>query len=307
MKKAIILLTIIFVAINMFSDDRLLEQQLIENKERQASPVLEKIVTYNISPDDTTGFVSSKEFFDTVGNMIKFESYDYYGSGNIDSTTNYKYDNNGKKIQMDDGSTITTYEYNDQELLINETWKRGSSGNIAKNTYDDHGNLVETKYFKLDGNYDFSRVYQQVYDLQGNTIEEWKWEKYSDGYPDREMYHIKKTYNDQSLLIEKINLNPSGDYTDKEQHRYDHAGNIIETIEYENDPAIPVQRTLNKYNEYGELIIAESFNCDKTGALGQRWSVTEFRYNQYGQEIKNMLLQEHGENYGERKIYFYMH
>jgi len=102
-----------------------------------------------------------------------------------------------------------------------------------------------------------------------------------------------------------VNLNSGSEYKNKEQYRYDHAGNLIETIEYENNPATPSQRTLNKYNKYGELIMTESFNCDKTGALGQRWSVTEFRYNQYGQEIKNMLLEEYGENSGEQKIYFY--
>ena len=271
-----------------------------QNRKRPSAPPLAKLTTYKSSPENIEGTILKEEFFDGRGNLVKFVAYDYYGSGEVDGTTTYEYDDAGHKTRQDDGLTVTTYTYDDQGRLATETWKRGDKGSVEERRYDDRGNLVESRYLDLAGNHDFSRTYDYTYDAGGRIATAIKWERYTDGTADMQMYNIQYMYDAAGRQVEKRSVNANGSFHNLERSRYDGRGNLIETLEFDDDPAILSDKNVSQFNPYGEMVESRNYSCAGADQCGDAWSTTTYTYDEYGNSLGYMLRQAHDADFGER-------
>lgn len=161
------------------------------NQARQEAPHLKKITRYKTSPEDREGTILSEEVYDANGWKVEYIGYDYYGSGEREDRTTYKSNNQGLITVADDGNTITTYEYDDAGNQLRSGWTRANGeGASEENIRDEKGNVIETKYYNSKGEYDFSRTTEFEYDGAGKITKEIRWEKYTDGGEDLQMYYI---------------------------------------------------------------------------------------------------------------------
>jgi YD repeat-containing protein len=271
-----------------------------ENKKRPEAPLMLEKTTYKIFPTDEEGSILNKEMFDDQGQKIKFESYDYYGSGDLESETTYEYDAAGKLAKMFDGTTTETYTYDAQGKELSRSWSRANGqGAKEENIYDDLGNLQETKYYDSAGKYDFSRIYSRKYDPKGQIIEESKLEKYTDGTEDLEMYRNTMEYDDNGRKIKEIRYRDDGMVMDSEVFVYDGAGNLLETQEISAEGHMQ-GKEVNEYNEYGEVVKDYMYNVSDVEESLQYTNV--YRYDEYGNMIYMMYQHavDEGDAWGER-------
>lgn len=164
-----------------------------------------KTITYTDYEYDSEGRITHKsvytERFDADGNsqgeiyIRQTETYEYNVNGDIlketieyngdISTKAYTYDKNGLLIKVvNDQKTATydnsyeiTYKYNENGILIEETYTSADHSNITEYSYDDEGRITEittssgnsTVYnYDEEGNYTDS--YGYIYDKYGNTL-----------------------------------------------------------------------------------------------------------------------------------------
>lgn len=268
-----------------------------ENKSRIASPPLASIVRYKTHPGDLEGTLLSEERFDEAGRRVELITYDYYGSGEEDGRSSYTYDDQGNLIQMFDGETTEKMEYDEQNRVVKASWSReGGQGASEERFYDERGNESEVKYYTAEGEFDYSRVYEREYDGQGNILKETKWEKYTDGTADLQMYSIVQEFDNQGQLVVKDMLREDGSTYNQEKYFYDPAGNLIETWEYEGETLMG--REVNSVNEYGEVIKDQTFNGMETLQY-----TNTYEYDEYGHLINMMYRHTDGDAWGERTVY----
>ena len=272
----------------------------IENKTRPEAPAYKSITRYKTSPTDLEGTLLSKETFNEKGEKIEMISYDYYGSGNEDGRVSFKYDDKGNKVQSFDGKTTETWEYDAENRVLKAAWTRkNGQGASEERFYDEKGNETEVKYYTADGTYDFSRATNYSYNQAGQIIRETKWEKYTDGSGDLQMYDNATEYNADGKKSKSIRYRESGSVMDAEEFSYDGAGNLVESKSLTAEGEVE-DRTVNEVNEYGETIKDQTF----TGMESLQYTNT-YEYNQYGQMINMMYLHEDGDGWGERAVIEY--
>ena len=267
------------------------------NQTRPDSPLLSMVTHYKIYPGDQEGTLLSQEKYNEEGRKFEMITYDFYGSGEEDGRSIYTYDNQGNLVEMFDGETTETMEYDDQNQLIKSTWSReGGQGATETHAYDEYGNETEVKYYTADGEYDYSRVIKREYDNQGHILKETKWEKYADGTPDIHMYAIAQEFDAKGQLVVKNMLRDDGTIYSQEKYYYDLAGNLIETREFEEE--ILMGREVNTVNEYGEAIKSQTFNDMETLQFTHT-----FEYDQYGNQTNMTYEHTDGDAWGERTEY----
>ena len=119
-------------------------------------------------------------------------------------------------------------------------------------------------------------------------------------------YHIQNKYNESGKLIEQFNFDADGKIQSKKNMIYNDYGLLIEERSFEENTEFPSEKEVYSYNDKEQKIKVESYQCNKNGAdCGEPWSVTTFKYNEYGLETQNMLIQNYGDSFGERKVYKY--
>lgn len=282
-------------------DDKDAEVVVRENKKRPDAPQVKVKTEYKISPGDEVGTIQSKEEYNEKGHKVKFTSYDYYGSGNIESETTYKYDDKGNCIEMNDGTTKSVYTYNEAGKKIKEAWSRpNGQGASEEISYDDKGERIETKYFTAEGTYDFSRARELKYDASGNIVEEKQWEKYTDGSEDLLQYWRKYTYDDKGRQLTMQDLRQDGSISSNEKYEYDGAGNQIAKYDFDEESTIPNYKEVSQYNEYGEVVHDQTLGCDEAGNCSSNQFVNDYKYDDYGRMIRMMYKHEDGESWGSR-------
>lgn len=278
----------------------------LEEPKRPESPKIKSITTYKITPEDEKGFILNQSNFNAEGLRTEFISYDYYGSGEVDGKTTYTHNSKGELIEMYDGNTTTKYEYDANGRKIKDAWSRpGGKGASESISYDDKGNNESSKYFKLDGTLDYSRVYEREYDDNDNIKWEKKWEKYTDGTNDLLQYHVSFEYNKANELIKKMYMREDGNVYRREEMKYDEAGNLIETATFEDGASKPGSKDINEYNEFREVIKNQVFNCDANGNCNSLQYTNTFTYDEYGHMIHMMYKAADGDAWGERVEYEY--
>ena len=275
-----------------------------EVKKRPESPKIKSITRYKTSPEDAEGSILSTENYDENGLRTEYLGYDYYGSGEQTDKTTFEYDDKGQKIksvQESSGQVTTeTYTYDEEGKESGQAWSRpDGKGASESNVYNAQGDVQETKYYDVDGKYDFSRVYEYTYDQAGNITEEKKWEKYTDGSADLLMYHQSKTYNAEGKVLSETDHRGDGAISGKDVIAYDAQGNMVEKIEYASDESVD-SREVSEYNEYGELIKDQAFS----GMDVLNYTNT-YTYDEYGHQLSMMYKHEDGEAWGERTVYTY--
>lgn len=275
----------------------------------QDNPTVRQVVVYKIYPSDAEGTLLEKRLYNEKGQITHFYAYDYYGSGEIEDSTTYTYNEQGKKSkQLAHGSsTTTTYQYDDLGRLKEESWSRpNGQGSQSIFSYNGSGDLVEIKYFDANGTYDFSRTFEYGYDRKGRVISEKKWEKYSDGAADMMMYHFEYEYSKDDSLIVKARLNKEGKIDRKTEYKYDNAGRLTHEIEisFANGKEEEREKTVYHLNELGQVTKDESITIyDGKERLNY---TNSYKYNKYGHQI--WMMYEHSDGtdaWGERSVYSY--
>ncbi len=166
--------------------------------------------------------------YDDKGNRT--ERLTYYGAhGTLSSKYSYKYDNNGKLIEVEVSTDI------------------GAWSEIFK--YDDKGNNLERGCYNSNGTLTEKRTYK--YDDNGNLIEETQYIKKSifadKGKSDYTSKSIFK-YDDNSNRIEET-FYVANDLTSKSICKYDDNGNRVEEAKY-NDKGIMTGIITSSYTYY---------------------------------------------------------
>lgn len=273
------------------------------------SPSIKSKTTYKIYPDDEQGTLLEKQVFNQSGQIIMFYAYDFYGSGEIEDSTTYQYDGQGQKVKEFSygNSTTTTFAYNDQGKILEETWSRpNGQGETAKYAYNGSGDLVEIKYFTPKGDYDFSRTFELGYDRKGRVIEEKKWEKYTDGSADMLMYHMKYEYNSSDDILVKERLNEDAQVDNRTEFTYDEQGRLILEVDITILDGVEQEREKTVYhlNKSGKTVKDESFSVYQ-GKESLNYT-NRYRYNKYGHQ--EWMMYEHADgtdSWGERVEYEY--
>lgn len=275
----------------------------------QDSPPVKHVEVYEIYPDDEKGFLVEKRFYNENGQLTRFHAYDFYGSGEIEDSVSYSYNEKGQKIeQFTSGSqTTTTYAYNEQGKLKEESWSR-PNGQGAKSiySYNSSGDVVEIKYYDADGKHDYSRVYELGYDRKGRMISEKKWEKYTDGSADLLQYHYEFEYNSDDSVLVRERLDAEGNVDRKVEYEYDKAGRLISEVETALSKGKEKQKEKTVYhlNELGQVIKDESISIfDGKERLNY---TNSYKYDEYGHCIWSMYKHaEENDARGERSVYTY--
>ncbi|MCP3894992.1 MAG: hypothetical protein GY706_10240, partial [Bacteroides sp.] len=112
------------------------------------------------------------------------------------------YNEQGQLATKTDGKAKTTFTYNADGKIATQTGEEHS--------YDEQGNLAETKYLTTAGKHDFSRTFERTYDDAGRKTMEKKWEKYTDGTEPLLVYHEEYKYDDQGRMEEEKSLKENG-------------------------------------------------------------------------------------------------
>lgn len=273
------------------------------------SAAIKQSVTYKIHPSDEKGTLLEKRFFNQDGQTTMFYAYDYYGSGEIEDSTSYFYNDQGQKMkEVSYGNeTTTTFSYNDQGNLLEKAWSRpNGQGETAKHTYNGSRDLTEIKYYDAKGKYDFSRTFELGYDRKGRVIEEKKWEKYSDGSADLLMYHMGYEYDSSDSLLVKERYRANGKADKRTEYTYDAQGRLSMEMDISLSNGVEKQREKTAYhlNDAGKTVKDESFSIHQGK---ETLSYTNsYKYNKYGHQTWMMYKHADGsDTWGERIAYQY--
>jgi len=175
------------------------------------------------------------------------ESHIYNSRGNLYSKMAFKYDSNGKLIEMDDYTngilkSKLTYSY---DASGNETERRSYlPGDSLEyriiNKYDANGKKIEEIQFKADGTLD-SR-YLSIYDSNGKLVETNGFEQDSN-----QTVRIMHKYDDKGREAESKIYDTDTSNAMTDNFIYDEDGKIIEAI---NNLGGIVKKTTYSYDRY---------------------------------------------------------
>lgn len=270
------------------------------NKKREAKKKIKTLKEFKIGLNDTLrGFLINEEIYNEKGLKIKSIGYDYYGSGAVNSTTEYAYNDKDQLIkysQTDDGVTTTTvYTYNDEGKAANEQWSRPNGENAKTEYFYKDGRIAEEKHYDAKGKYEYSRIYEYTLDEKGRVINEKKIEKYANGNPPLEQYNITYSYYDNDSLKEKKSLRGDGSCCASHiAFEYDLAGNLVKETEYNNGVIESI--TLTYYNQYGEFITDSVWNGNKDDYQYSNY----VRWDEFGTKVFSFYKHIDGTLWGSR-------
>jgi len=276
---------------------------LVENAKRPPAPRLITLTEYKTSPENLEGTLMHVTTFNDKGLKVRFETYDYYGSGSLEGASTWEYDEAGRAIQRKDADgMVTTFTYAGDKVAT-ETWARGADGATEQNTYDAKGRCIETRYLKSDGALDYRRTWEFVDDANGKTLEEKKWEKYTDGTADMLAYHARNKLDVHGRILATESLSESGEVTDEKRFVYDDHSNAIEEQSWSH--GVMTQKDVNAYNEFGELVRSQAFSCDEQGENCSVWATYTWERDAWGNKTAGMTAQANDADFGERFVYEY--
>jgi YD repeat-containing protein len=155
-------------------------------------------VTYKY---DKNGNLTSREDYNTAGDMIEKETYRYSGDNRLINF--YKYNEDGKISSME------TYSYNDKGRLHESSGLDPSGKTVGKLSYqyDENGNLSEKVWYSSTG--EVNGIYRYTHDNQNRLTEEIKFR----GENEREN-RIKYSYDENGNIAEIIRFD-NNDKKDK--------------------------------------------------------------------------------------------
>jgi hypothetical protein len=245
--------------------------------------------------------------YDSLGNRIKFITYD--SSHNWFSINTYKYNEDGNQIEQiweirDGQRTVIVDLYEIRNNIVKRTNYSTSVGKTLVSSfiykYDTNGKIIEkTEYI----NGDLSLKYNYKYNSKGNLVE--KLTFLNNGVLETKEFY---KYDLNGHPIETIQYF-NGKLRLRVNYKYDTKGNIIEEIDYIKTNGISrMQKTLNKYDKNGnkiEIITSGDTNHPLTDANEKFRLIEKYEYDERGNWIKKTHLYN-GRGYcKERRYEFY--
>lgn len=172
--------------------------------------------------------------YDSKGNMIEKNTYDFDGSVWLEKT----FKNNDK------GIVIEGVEY----LL-------GTLHKTIAYKYDDNCNMIEYNEYYDNGSSWLKETYKN--DDKGTAIEKMKY--YEDSFHSKSVYK----HNDRGDVIEEVLYNSDGNMFIIMAYKHDDRGNIVEEIWYDSDGKVSLEQKYG-YNEFDkhDNWISRSVNHD---------------------------------------------
>ena len=240
--------------------------------------------------------------YDDNGNMTKHLIYD--GAGDIDNGVSYKYDVKGnllEEIEYGYEGEITRwhiYEYNDKNLQIQEMVLNndGTTSKRYEKEYDEQNRIKKINEFDEEG--ELEDITEYSYDENGNQIE-YKFYRVYDGRPYQ--WH-EWIYNDYGQLVKEITHEDDGSIYVTAEYEYDSSGNKIRCVEhneitewnYDSTGNVIKEMTTQNdgeicrwyewaYDDKGNQILSIERNEDGTMKSGDEWA-----FDQYGNMIKSI-------------------
>ncbi len=216
---------------------------------------------YRFGKVDKIGVMEEAVRFDTRGNIIK-ETLFNPSDGSIVSTTSYRYDKNGNRIeqQMKKGETVlkTVHRFDSRGNNVETVYYKadGSVDRKVTHVYDENGLLLETFGRMDDGRLFMRDTY--LYDARSN-VSEFKnsLKKFVMTYDPRGNIHTVEKYQRYFKQQDSIQYN----LTDKVSFTYDASGKSTEMLVYRPDHSLK-SRTQYVRNNAGQLLEEKEFNAE---------------------------------------------
>lgn len=281
------------------SDSTTASSPNVSNKQRPDKKIA-RVLTLRIGEPDSDGFLYSQTDYDKMGNPIEIRTWPRGLTEPEDAPTTMEYDKRGNMVKKTVAGDFYEYEYDADDRLIKESVDKMDFFQTEEYSYDAKGNVLKivVKQKSAGKKDEWSRNFKYEYDADGNIIEEWKWEEYSDVPGSVEMYHKKREYVD-GRMVKETDVDPHGVLYYVKEFEYDARGNLIKEFEFERNSDFAADRVEYDVNEYGEVTEERNFSCQSETDCRQ-WSTSETRYDSLGTMIYTFLTQEHGQNFGEK-------
>lgn len=190
---------------------------------------------------------------DNANKWIEVQEVEYDDSGNLEVSTDFEYDEDGKKVKeyykdLDESDNVSVSA--DYALLEND-----ENGNVIKRTeyswdgirgdwydYEYNGDLLikEVDHAQtVGGNEDITTEYE--YDKYGNVVKEiTSWE--DDGYVSQINY--ENTLDENNKVIETVShYEEDGEFCYLIKYKYDENGNLMNEEYYDESGSINFSRT----------------------------------------------------------------
>ena len=178
----------------------------------------------------------------------------------------YEYDSNNNLIKTISPSSETIFNYNDNNLLLEETeWITDSYEKEIfrekKFDYDEKNNLIEYKDYTHHSEFSIPVLNHSFYkyDEENNKIHT----SYSDG---RKNYNYQYKYDDNKNMIEEYSLGLSGSPNLLNKRSYDKENRLILRKDYENNNIVRILEIDYDSNS----IISTTYNM-KDGTKTPEW------------------------------------
>lgn len=259
------------------------------HKKRPASPVLKSIKHYIT---DTTGteMLYEVEEFDKQGHKVRQIRYQANDTMDFEAlyTPNEKGNPEKTVTRYLDGTTDTElHTYGENGKAVKTEWTR-SDGTRGRHEYryDDKDSLVQWDRYE-NGKFILTQLWPNVYDENDRVIESW-YKETSNGKDTSTRQHWVYSYDSLGRLTHRQALRGAA-LESVEEYYYDSMNDVIMMVEYGLDTLkpgryIPQKRTINSYNEYGELLTSQILD-----AQGKEMEQTENEYDQYGHLVKSVI------------------
>lgn len=267
------------------------------HKKRPKSPPVKTVKTYELTYTDSTGLATPK-----ADTLVQLEEYDrnnhkthmvhytepayeiFYTS---DANGNYTYT---KTVYPDKSEATETRTYDKDNHPLTTDWKNADSYGKHVYTYDEYGNMVKWDWYEK-GQFVVSRIYSNIYDANGHTIENFYKETRNNkdtSLMSHEAYDYDSATGKQLHKLVYFNNSPLA----MEEYFYNKNRDRILEVHYELDSngqgkLVAAERVMNTYNEYGELTQSKLFRYN------QLQYTTDNTYDQYGHLI---LSKQHFSN-----------
>ncbi len=171
-------------------------------------------------------------------------SYDAHGRLLCDGDTLYYYDESGNMVKWENLTlnSFSTFQYENNNLLTQIYYERGSEIYRYEKTYDAQGHLLIDSH--IDNGVEIDRN-EYSYDTKGNKTEQ-KYFEY-----DILKYHTTYTYDEQGNLLEFVSLELSTGHKDKTTYTYDHQNRKLSEEHMQGNQ--PYRYTWT-YDDFGNLV-----------------------------------------------------
>ncbi|MBX3008788.1 MAG: hypothetical protein KF816_12270 [Melioribacteraceae bacterium] len=254
-----------------FKRNKIVEQdkkELIKQKEKKIKARYKYVTFYKYDgtlPEDRT--LVEKISFDKNG--LRTEHIRYKSTGEIDLVYSFKYDEEGRVIEMITrngqdvmmGKRQTVFDKNGNEIeqvIINQ---RGAVEVRSVSEYDKNNNFKEIKNYSPKGDI----VNTQTFLHNGNVSK-----SIHKGFDGKISQEVDLTYNEMGLIVKEETKTPAGNIL--VTYKYDDKGNLIEHVN-------PQYRRTYIYNDNGDLLLDELITTE-----GVRQFKVKFTYDKNGMQ-----------------------